>query len=282
MRRAVLWALLALPSWHAGATDSTLGRVEVQGESAVAREKKTLAQLFKAEALFEKHRALAPLATLKFKVYARTQADTAPSLDLGLMAPGGRQSLQLDAQDRFVIDPAWRQLDDATEVRSRLADGRVTWRPDIRTPGLPEGERRLGDLRLQCRVAFNSGVARGGLVFGFLPSLSDGCGHAAWSSSNFADQPVFAVTLVHGERRSRSAAVCSTACATATASASTGAIRCGSACFACRWAMLSGRMTRACCSSRWTTLPVHRKSRCWRVATPGPALHCRRGCHRPT
>lgn len=201
MRRAVLWALLALPSWHAGATDSTLGRVEVQGESAVAREKKTLAQLFKAEALFEKHRALAPLATLKFKVYARTQADTAPSLDLGLMVPGGRQPLHLDAQDRFVIDPAWRQLDDATEVRSRLADGRVTWRPDIRTPGLPEGERRLGDLRLQCRVAFNSGVARSALVFGFLPSLSDGCGHAAWSSSNFADQPVFAVTLVHGERR---------------------------------------------------------------------------------
>jgi hypothetical protein len=197
---ALLASALALPA-SAPQPEAQLGRVAVQGEAATAREKKTLGQLFKAEALFEKHHALAPAATLKFKVYARTQADAAPSLELGLMTPAGRQPLVLDAEDRFVIDPAWRALPERTEVRSRLADGRVTWRPDIRSPGVPEGERRLGDLRLQCRVAFGSGVARGTLLFGFLPLDTADCADPDWSPSNFADKPIFAVTLVHGERR---------------------------------------------------------------------------------
>ncbi|MDR7332594.1 hypothetical protein [Roseateles asaccharophilus] len=199
MRAAAL--LLALTCASAWAADAQLGRVEVQGEAATAREKKTLAQLFKAQALFDKHRALAPAAELKFKVYARTQADAAPSLDLGLMLPAGRQPLVLDAEDRFVIAPAWRTLPERTEVRSRLADGRVTWRPDIRTPGVPDGERRLGDLRLQCHVGFGSGVARGSMLFGLFRLDTSDCQSRDWSGSSFADKPIFAVTLVHGERR---------------------------------------------------------------------------------
>jgi hypothetical protein len=174
----------------------------VQGEAATAREKKTLAQLFKAEALFAQHHALAPAASLTFKVFARKQADASPSLALGLMAPTARQPVVLDDQDRFVIDPAWRALPAHTELRSRLADGRVTWRPDIRTPGVAPNERRLGDLRLQCRVAFGSDMARGATGLGWLRSqLMDDCADKQWSPSNFADRPVFAVTLVHGERR---------------------------------------------------------------------------------
>ncbi|RZJ07127.1 MAG: hypothetical protein EOP39_17240 [Rubrivivax sp.] len=195
----VLAGALALP---ASAPEARLDRVQVQGEAAIAREKKTLAQLFKAQALFEQYHALAPAAALTFKVYPRTQAEQAQKLTLALVTPEARTAVELDAGDRFVIDPAWRQLDPSTELRSRLADGRVTWRPDIRTPGVPEGERRLGDLRLQCRVAFGSGVARGTTGFGRLLSLMfDDCWEKDWSPSNFADRPVFAVTLVHGERR---------------------------------------------------------------------------------
>ncbi|WP_457442517.1 hypothetical protein [Roseateles sp. P5_E4] len=197
----LLAGALALPA-SAPPPEAQLGRVEVQGEAAAARERKTLGQLFKAESLFDKHHALAPTAALKFKVYARTQAETTQALELGLMTRGGRQPVVLDAEDRFVVDPTWHALDERIEIRSRLADGRVTWRPDIRTPGVPEGERRLGDLRLQCRVAFGSGVARGTDFFGGLFSFAfDDCWDRDWSPSNFADTPIFAVTLVHGERR---------------------------------------------------------------------------------
>jgi len=181
--------------------EAQLGTVQVQGESVGVREKKTLAQLFKAQALFDKFHAMAPTAELKFKVYARKQAETTQALELGLMTPTGRQPVALDAEDRFAIDPAWRPLPEDTELRSRLADGRVTWRPDIRTPGVPPGERRLGDLRLQCRVGFDSGVARG--LTGLAALLSFGfaqCEDPEWSPSNFAERPVFAVTLVHGDR----------------------------------------------------------------------------------
>jgi len=205
LRGGVAALVLALAALGAAAQtprpETELGRVSVQGESAIAREKKTLAQLFKAQALFEKFHALAPQAELKVRVYARTQAEQAQSLALGLMTPAGRQPVALDAEDRFVIDPAWRRLDPGTELRSRLPDGRVTWRPDIRTPGVPAGERRLGDLRLQCRVAFDSGVARGLRGFAKLLSFAfDECEDPEWSPSNFAERPVFAVTLVHGER----------------------------------------------------------------------------------
>jgi len=198
----LFYVALAAAAASAPQPEAQLSRVQVQGESAAARETKTLGQLFRAESLFAEHHALAPSAVLTFKVNARKQADAAPSLELGLMAPAGRQPVALDDQDRFVIDPAWRSLPEHTELRSRLADGRVTWRPDIRTPGVPDGERRLGDLRLQCRVAFGSGVARGASGFGWLRSqLVDDCANKQWSPSNFADAPVFAVTLVRGERR---------------------------------------------------------------------------------
>ena len=197
------WLLcLVLAAASAPPPEAELGRVQVQGESAALREKKTLAQLFKAQALFDKFHAFAPQAELKFKVYARTQAEQTQRLELGLMAPAGREPVPLDAEDRFAIDPAWRQLDERTELRSRLADGRVTWRPDIRSPGVADGERRLGDLRLACRVGFDSGVARGLTGLARLLSFAfDECEDPEWSPSNFADHPVFAVTLVHGERR---------------------------------------------------------------------------------
>lgn len=197
----LLAGALALPA-SAPVPETELSRVQVQGEAATAREKKTLAQLFKAQALFDKFHALAPQAELKFKVYARTRAEQAQPLELGLMTPAGRQPVALDAEDRFAIDPAWKAQAARTELRSRLADGRVTWRPDIRTPGVPDGERRLGDLRLQCRVGFDSGVARGSVGLAWLLSLAlDDCEDPDWSPSNFADRPLFAVTLVHGERR---------------------------------------------------------------------------------
>ena len=73
------------------------------GEAATPREHKTLAQLFKAQALFEQFQALAPQAGLMFKLHARTQAERGDALALGLMTPAGREPVTLDAQDRFAI-----------------------------------------------------------------------------------------------------------------------------------------------------------------------------------
>lgn len=184
-----------------------LAPVAVQGESRAPRELKTLATLYKARELFEKHHALAPQAALKFKVLARTRAEHQQALELALVTRHSRVPVPLDADDNFSIDPTWSRYPDDTEVRSKLLDGRVTWRADIRTPGWPSNERRLGDLRLQCRVGFFSGVARSdsqGLfksLVRFVFSQPDACENAYSSGSSFADRPVFAVTLIDGARR---------------------------------------------------------------------------------
>lgn len=187
--------------------EATLAKVEVAGESTAQRELKTLSTLYEARELFEKLHALAPQAELKFKVYARTQAEHQQKINLALVTKQGRVPVPLDAEDNFTIDPAWQRYPDRTELRSKLLDGRVTWRADIRTPGLPANERRLGDLRLQCKVGFESGVARGDKV-GFIGnmvramlSVPDSCDNTFSSGSSFADRAIFAVTLVDGEQR---------------------------------------------------------------------------------
>ena len=61
---------------------------------------------------------------------------------------------------------------DARVIPNRKA-GTMTWRADVRTPGLPPDVRRLGDLRLECEVGMKAGLIsnypRG--FFGWLEGL---------------------------------------------------------------------------------------------------------------
>ena len=85
--------------------------------------------------------------------------------------------------------------------------GTLTWRADVRTPGLPPDTRRLGDLRLECEVGMKSGLIsnypRG--FFGWIDELLRGtrayCHRAAPRYLFFAERPIWSVTLVDGERR---------------------------------------------------------------------------------
>ena len=72
-------------------------------------------------------------------------------------------------------------------------------------PGSSAHLRRLGDLRLQCRASFFSGVARSGIIARtFLSSVLKPWSTAATANSmpwsSFADAPVFGIRLVHGDR----------------------------------------------------------------------------------
>ena len=82
----------------------------------------------------------------------------------------------------------------------------MTWRTEIRTPGLPPDTRRLGDLRLECEVGLEADlVSNSASVFGRIANaLSDVLGYCQRKEARylfFADRPLFAVTLVAGPRR---------------------------------------------------------------------------------
>jgi hypothetical protein len=83
----------------------------------------------------------------------------------------------------------------------------MTWRSEVRTPGLPPGTRRLGDLRLECEVGMEAGlISNNRGVFDriteiFFADTPDYCYGKGQRYLFFAERPIFDVTLVDGGRR---------------------------------------------------------------------------------
>ncbi|HEX4509972.1 MAG TPA: hypothetical protein VH328_07840 [Burkholderiaceae bacterium] len=167
-------------------------------------EQKTLAQLFAARQAFDDHRALAPEATLTFRLYPRLHTQDFAGLELWWVEGDVRQPVPLDDHQRFVLDPSWTRADAerGAVLRTNLAEGAVAWKSEVRTPGIPETERRLGDLRLECETDLFRGNLQRGLhtpsaaimaAAGDLCTLDD-------AEIYFAERPIFGVLMQSGDR----------------------------------------------------------------------------------
>ena len=120
---------------------------------------------------FERHHRMAPNAdALRFRVERRAWTDKTPK-------PGEAPlALRLEGKDDFVLPLTLNDAFETIVPRSSAAlaaDGelvlnrkrrlyRVT--PLVRSPGLPENVRRLGDLRLECHVMVAIGKEELGLM----------------------------------------------------------------------------------------------------------------------
>jgi hypothetical protein len=202
------WAAFTMscPSTHAQpAAASDTQQVDVTAPRPGARDEKTLAQLLRAQDVFARHRALAPDATLGFRLYARLDPRDLERLRLFRVDGSQRREVPLDARQRFELDPAWSraEADRGVLLQTNLPDGAVAWKVDVRTPGIPDDRRRLGDLRLECEADTFHGDLQRGLrtpISAVLDASDELClldDAQAW----FAERPVFGVTLVDGARR---------------------------------------------------------------------------------
>lgn len=103
---------------------------------------------------FNRHRQLAPAAQrLQFLATARGKDEAPAPLAVRLVGEDGFSlAVPIDATGRFEV-PRSEAAEDA-ESELELNRKRKAYRiaPDIRTPGLPANQRRLGDLRLECKV----------------------------------------------------------------------------------------------------------------------------------
>jgi len=105
---------------------------------------------------FDAHRGLAPDAVLRFRM---RRADGSPAgaddaLRLRLASDDGafQADVPVDAAGLLTVPRSQAAWDaDATFILNRRS-GQYTGHPDVRTAGLPDDVRRLGDLRLECRV----------------------------------------------------------------------------------------------------------------------------------
>jgi hypothetical protein len=157
--------------------------------------------------LFEKRRHLAPAAQLRFKLLPRNRQTKMENIELQIVGDSFAEPLEAAPDHTFTLVRHPAALKENASVRPNRRAGTLTWRAEIRTPGLPPNTRRLGDLRLECEVGMEAGLisekpptflGRVLDLFGDDPAY---CQRPAPWYLFFADRPIFSVALVHGSRR---------------------------------------------------------------------------------
>jgi hypothetical protein len=149
--------------------------------------------------------ALAPGATLRFRLLPRLPGTRMEGIVLKVVGDTVTLPVAVAPDNSFTLERderAWRE--DAALVANRRTTS-MTWRAEVRSPGVPDGQRRLGDLRLECLVGMEAGlISNNAHLFTWLADmLTDPdkvCGTADGNYLFFTERPVFAVTLRAGGR----------------------------------------------------------------------------------
>ncbi|UOD32873.1 hypothetical protein INH39_15130 [Massilia violaceinigra] len=166
---------------------------------------KSYRKMMAGVARFEREHALAPAASLRFRLLPRLP--TTAMRGVAVRIAGERLSvpLALDDDNSFVLPRNQEALrDDAAVVANRRGDS-LTWRASIHSPGVAPGTRRLGDLRLECRVGIEAAlVSNSSPMFGWLSDALTNAEQVCTSADGnylfFAERPVFGVSVRHGAR----------------------------------------------------------------------------------
>ncbi|WP_332813981.1 hypothetical protein [Ramlibacter sp.] len=205
---ALAGALQPLP---AAAQQGTGGRDALPGvtityDAVEDPVEKSYRRMVRGMDLFERERARSPEGRLRFKLLPRKRGVDLDRLELLVLGRTVEIPLQVAPDRTFELprdDKAWAEDAKVTPDRKALT---MTWRAEVRTPGLPPGTRRLGDLRLECRVGMEAGLYSNSpsfitRLFSELSTTPAYCGSEGNRYLFFADRPIFGVTLESGPRR---------------------------------------------------------------------------------
>jgi len=157
--------------------------------------------------LFEKRHRLAPDAALRFKLLPRHRDTDMREVRVEVVGDSFTAPVALAPDNTFTLERRAAALKENASVRPNRKAKTMTWRAEIRTPGLPPDTRRLGDLRLECEVGMQAGLISNyrPMLFGLLdPFLREGPEYCRRKDPRylfFAERPIFGVTLVAGDRR---------------------------------------------------------------------------------
>lgn len=184
----------------------TLPQVTISAKAPADAVEKSYRRMIRGMDLFERRHALAPQASLRFRLLARRPDTDMSSVQVDLLGPTLELRVPVAPDFTFTLPrnrQAWNE--DAVVSPNRRAMS-MTWRTDIRTPGLPQQTRRLGDLRLECEVGVEAGLISNQRSFvqrlaDLVAAPADQCQSADSRYLFFAERPLFGVTLVHGGRR---------------------------------------------------------------------------------
>jgi hypothetical protein len=167
---------------------------------------KSYRKMVKGMELFEARHALAPRATLRYKILPRKPGTDLSGVGVQIVGDTFKQPVAVAFDRTFTMARYQKALDEDAAVRSERRAESLTWRAEVRTPGLAPDTRRLGDLRLECEVGMEAGLVSQypsalGRLLDALLSTADFCNRSYAPYLFFAEQPLFAVTLSSGARR---------------------------------------------------------------------------------
>jgi hypothetical protein len=167
---------------------------------------KSYRSIVKGMNLFEQQRSLSPAGELRFKLLARKRDTDMRNIDIEVIGTQTAFAVPVAADQTFALPRNAAALDENAQVVPNRKAQTMTWRADIRTPGLAPNTRRLGDLRLECRVGMASGLVSSnstlvGRLTGALLDTPAYCDKKIPLYLFFADRALFSVTLLSGTRK---------------------------------------------------------------------------------
>jgi hypothetical protein len=192
---------------QSGVVAQALPPVTISGKASAEPVEKSYRAMVRGMDHFERMRpAMAPQATLRYKLLARRAGTNLDRIDLQVLGSTVEIPVPIAPDRTFTLErnaKAWAE--NAVVTPDRLART-MTWRAEVRTPGLPPGTRRLGDLRLECQVGMAAGLISNAsnAVTRLIDAMIDTPAYCDRPDNRylfFAERPVFGVTLVHGARR---------------------------------------------------------------------------------
>jgi hypothetical protein len=202
--------LVASTCLSVAAQDKTGGNLPTVTISAKANPdpvEKSYRKMISAMDLFEQERGLrAPDASLRFKLLPRRPDTDLQRIEMEVVGSTVDFQVPIAPDQTFTLARSQKAYDENAQVSPNRRAQSMTWRSEVKTPGLPPDTRRLGDLRMECRVGMEAGLIsnRSNIVGRMVKALLDTpayCDRQLPLYLFFADRPLFSVTLVAGPRR---------------------------------------------------------------------------------
>ena len=152
--------------------------------------------------LFEQKRAMAPAATLRYRLLPRQRDTKMEGIALNVLGETVAIPVRVSRDGSFELERDAKAAHEDALVMPNRKVASMTWRTEIRTPGLPPDTRRLGDLRLECEVGMEADLVSNnrGLFSNPMRRRMGYCNENPARYLYFSERPLFGVTLVAGAR----------------------------------------------------------------------------------
>ena len=154
---------------------------------------------------FERSRALAPQAALRFQLLPRLPTTRLDGISLRVVGDTVALPVTVAPDHTFTLDRNSQALREDAALIASSKTSTLTWRAQVRSPRVPPGMRRLGDLRLECKVLVATAKEELGFwltsMINTLLLTTDWCSHEKIQLSTTAERRIATATLLHGEQR---------------------------------------------------------------------------------